>query len=1217
MAKIISSDSVDSNYGIVPHSGAAVDNTAVTNISPVTILTGTAGADFLAGTGVVNLIYGLAGDDMIVSGPNADTLVGGLGNDTYYISNSADVIAENLSEGTDVVNSSVSFVLPANVETLNLTGTAIINGTANNQGDTLNGNSAGNILTGGQGADILNGGGGTDTLYGGGGADTLTVTGVGNDFLYGGAGNDVLNASTATGNNYLDGGAGADSMVGGPGNNTFVVDNTGDTVTELSSAGTDTVLSSVSYTLGANLENLTLTGTGDINGTGNGLGNTIIGNDGSNNLNAGGAGNATLRGGGGVDTLTGGAGNDILDSQTGNDSLIGGAGNDSYYVNSPLTTVTELASGGTDQVFSTVSYTVPANVEILTLLGTAFSGTANNAGNTIIGNAGINLLTGGTGNDYLDGGAGLDVMIGGTGNDSYVVDNTQDVVSEAPSGGTDTVLSWITYSLTPGNPAGDPAPTTTDVENLTLLGTANINGTANNNGNALTGNTGSNILTGGTGADTLYGGGGADTLIGGLGNDTYIIDSTSTAVTISETATGGGTDTVLSTLTYTLPTNVENLTLNGTANLNGTGNSGNNVITGNSGNNTLYGGVGGGTDTLIGGNGNDTYIVDASSTALTISETATGGTDIVLSSATNFTLAANVENLTLTGAGTINGTGNTGNNILVGNGANNLLDGGAGADSLSGGLGNDTYVVDNSGDTVTEAGGAGTDLVQSSVTFTLPVNVENLTLTGAGNINGSGNTGNNTITGNAGNNVLYGAGGTDILAGGDGNDTYNIDSTSTAVTISETGTGGTDTVLSSVSYTLAVNLENLVLTGFGVINGTGNSGNNTITGNAANNILYGGAGGTDTLIGGSGNDTYIVDATSTALTLSEAANGGTDTVQSSISYTLGANFENLTLTGTGAISGTGNAGNNLITGNTGADTLYGAGGTDTLAGGDGNDTYTIDTTSTAVTLVETATGGTDTVQSSINFTLPTNFENLTLTGTGVINGTGNNQSNTIIGNIATNVLNDGGSGAADSLSGGDGNDTYYVNNASDTITETSTGGTDQVISSVTYTLSANVENLTLAGTGVNPINGTGNSSNNILIGNDGNNTLVGGGGADKLQGAGGVDTLTGSGGNDTFVYTSQLDTGLNLGNRDIITNFTPASDKIDVSQLPDSLGGTGNWLFVAAFDATSKAEIRFDKVTDPSHPVVAFDSNGDGTTDFQIELTGVSTLAVTDFIGAH
>ncbi|MFM6269093.1 MAG: calcium-binding protein, partial [Dolichospermum sp.] len=158
------------------------------------------------------------------------------------------------------------------------------------------------------------------------------------------------------------------------------------------------------------------------------------------------------------------------------------------------------------------------------------------------------------------------------------------------------------------------------------------------------------------------------------------------------------------------------------------------------------------------------------------------GTDLVNASI-SYTLTNHVENLTLTGSGNINGTGNSlnntltgnsGNNTLTGNAGNDTLNGGDGIDTLIGGLGNDVYVVDTTTDTITENANEGTDAVQSSVTFDLTVfpNIENLTLTGTTAINGTGNAGNNTIIGNSGNNTLNGGGGRDILTGGVGSDIF-------------------------------------------------------------------------------------------------------------------------------------------------------------------------------------------------------------------------------------------------------------------------------------------------------------------------------------------------------------------------------------------------------------------------------------------------------------
>ena len=233
--------------------------------------------------------------------------------------------------------------------------------------------------------------------------------------------------------------------------------------------------------------------------------------------------------------------------------------------------------------------------------------------------------------------------------------------------------------------------------NNSLTGTANndyIDGKGGND--TLNGGIGDDTLMGGLGDDNLNGGAGIDTLIGGLGNDIYVVDTTTDI--ISENV-GEGTDTIQSSITFTIATlpNIENLTLTGTTAINGTGNTGNNLIIGNTANNILMGGLGddnlnggAGIDTLIGGLGNDIYVVDT--TTDIISENVGEGTDTIQSSIT-FTIATlpNIENLTLTGTTAINGTGNTGNNLIVGNSANNILNGGLGKDSLSGGAGIDRF----------------------------------------------------------------------------------------------------------------------------------------------------------------------------------------------------------------------------------------------------------------------------------------------------------------------------------------------------------------------------------------------------------------------------------------------------------------------------------------------------------------------------------------------
>ena len=259
-------------------------------------------------------------------------------------------------------------------------------------------------------------------------------------------------------------------------------------------------------------------------------------------------------------------------------------------------------------------------------------------------------------------------------------------------------------------------------------------------------------------------------------------------------------------------------------------------------------------------------------------------------------------------------------------------------DAIKGGAGIDTLIINEGVATNAVIINASNTANQFNIPGTTITGFERFDLSGfLGKVTYTGTTGNDSIKTGAGADVLNGGAGIDTLIGGTGNDTYVVDTTTDVIT--ENVLDGVDTIQSSVTFSLAnlPNIENLTLTGTAAINGTGNAGNNVITGNAANNILDGGL-GTNTLIGGTGNDIYVVDTLTNLIT--ENVGGGTDTIQSSITFTIATNVENLTLTGTAAINGTGNAGNNVITGNAANNILDGGAGKDILNGGLGTDTLT-------------------------------------------------------------------------------------------------------------------------------------------------------------------------------------------------------------------------------------------------------------------------------------
>jgi Ca2+-binding RTX toxin-like protein len=492
-----------------------------------------------------------------------------------------------------------------------------------------------------------------------------------------------------------------------------VIDAVGDQVVEAAGEGDDTIESSIDYVLGDNFENLTLLGTANLNATGNALGNVLIGNDGDNRLEGG----------------------------EGADSLYGGLGDDYYVAESSDDSVQEYAGEGLDTVerrFET-SLVLDSNVENLVLADGVKTGNGNELDNAITGNAGDNtlggwdgddellgldgndalfggtgddLLLGGVGNDYLDGGTGVDDLEGGTGDDTYIIDDSNDVVVEAADEGTDAVQTTASYTLS------------ANIENMFLMGDGAIDGTGNDLDNYIAGNDGVNTIHGGGGSDTIVSGGGNDVLIGDGGDDKYVFDADSGSDVIDNT--GGGFDGVFFTdgitrdrLSFTrdgddLLIFVDNATdpsvrvqghfLGGDAAIDYVQPDGGNYLTTAEINQLVAGGETGGEydqviegtaagEQLVGGAGKDNV-------------KGLGGDDTLFGMAGDDLLEGGDGSDYLAG-GNGSGTG-SGADSLDGGAGDDTLNGEDGANALTGGEGDDSYVYGGGQDTIDNTGG-GTD----------------------------------------------------------------------------------------------------------------------------------------------------------------------------------------------------------------------------------------------------------------------------------------------------------------------------------------------------------------------------------------------------------------------------------------------------------------------------------------------------------------------------
>lgn len=724
-------------------------------------------------------------------------------------------------------------------------------------------------ITGTSKADIIFADDGDQQIFGGEENDQIS-SGVGDDIIFGGNGNDILKP-----------GEGNDVVSGGSGVNTADYSN---------------ITSAINLSLGSGVASFAtyeqrLSGIQSVTATQ--FDDTLIGSAEANKLE-GGAGNDVLYGGDGNDNVIGGFGDDLIvgGDGAGDDSYNGGDGTDTVRYSSAEAGITVNLSVKKDQAKSTSS-DAGIGIDQLSLIENVIGGSYSDR---LTGNSVANVLFGAEGNDAIDGSGGADVLWGGAGNDIYYVDNLYDRTLEAVSD-TDVPLDiqryfevWLQSNptwLEDNDFGGIQLQVITSSEIFTDLEFSNP-------GKA-------------SGFDYWY-------------------------ENISESIDDGGEDLVYSSVTWSLGKNVENLVLTGKTPINGTGNELDNVIRGNETSNWLFGGAGTDTiygeggndwlsgfldyedledpdflnlvgsqelvfDHLYGGKGDDVYRLEGLVGTPTIYENLNEGIDTVLGDLEAYTLPNNVENyvndlslaetdfpvaISITGnklnnilkssptnwndinsiLSTINNAkdskekfyGLGGNDTILAGGGDDLLDGGTGADKMTGGIGDDVYVVDNTKDTVTEKLNEGTDTIETtlaSLSIAKLTAIENLTYTGFDNAILVGNASVNTLTGNSGTDRLDGGIGGDSLIGGDGSDLYIVDDLND--TIIEAPNEGTDSVQSSVTFTLLDNVENLTLTGKAAINGTGNNQNNTISGNISANTLGGGQ-GDDTLDGGVGND---------------------------------------------------------------------------------------------------------------------------------------------------------------------------------------------------------------------------------------------------------------------------------------------------------------------------------------------------------------------------
>ncbi|MDI2591442.1 calcium-binding protein [Pseudomonas sp. 681] len=998
-----------------------------------------------------NIITGGAGNDLLIGGAGADQLIGGAGIDIASY--------EDIVSGTGV--------------TINLK-TGVHTGFA--AGDTFSGIE---VFRGSSYTDTFVSDAGATTFEGGNGYDTLSFVGSGQGVnvtvangagtgLGGDAQGDTFSSiEVITGSAYddvLTVNAGNMAFNGGAGNDIYIINGTGSAaVGELAGGGDDEIRTNqASMGMGAEVERLTYTGTGNFTGRGN-TGDNII---------TGGAGNDLLIGGAGADQLIGGAGIDTASYEDSNSTgvtinlktgvhtgfalgdtfsgieIIRGSQNSDTFVSGQEAITFD---GGTGNAVDTVDYSTSAEAVNITL---TTLGVGSGRGGDAQGDAFINIekIVGSARDDVFTSGAASFTLQGGAGNDLYIINGpAYQTVIEAAGGGDDEVrTSLLNMTLS------------AEVERLTYTGTGNFIGT---------GNAGNNIITGGAGNDLLMGGAGADAFIGGAGTDTVSYDDSTVGLTVN------------------LKTGVH------TGIAAGDTFDGIEIIRGSRYSDTFFASAG--VDKFDGGNANmgDVDVVDysLSSAAINLTLVSGGGTGL---------------------GGDAEGDSFSGIEKVIGSDYDDVFSySTTGTLTLQGGAGNDVYIVNNSASAVIiEAVGGGDDEVRTNqASLSLSNNVERLTYTGTGNFTGRGNATDNIITGGAGNDTLLGGGGADRFIGGSGTDTVSYDDSTVAVTLNfKTGVhsgiaagdtytdielirgsqygdtfmggaladkfdGGAGTAIDVADYSQSSQGVTLTLGATGVGTGTGMGGDaegdsftgiEKVVGSAYNDVFMANTNSAGfTVQGGAGDDVYILNNANYGAIV-ELAGGGNDEVRTNQAlYQLNAGIERLTYTGTANFQAWGNALDNIITGGAGNDTLMGGDGGDTFIGGAGFDTVSYNDIGPIGVTINLKTGEHTAIAKGDTFD---SIEKIV----------GSGRDDTFIGNELAN-----------NFDGALGRDTVSFAFESSAITLDLTQPLTGAAAGDIYT---NIENW------------EGTAFNDTLIGGAGDQTFIGGKGADFIDGGAGT-----------------------------------------------------------------------------------------------------------------